>query len=87
MHEAGTGEIGDMVRERKMRIKINTEIENWPIRDESSGRRDIFYMCVKGSEISSFEHVGLAYMYTLSSPAKMTYPNFTYRKSTLQSIS
>jgi len=41
VHEAGAGEVGDVVSEREMRIKINTKIANRGIRSESSGRRVI----------------------------------------------
>ena len=45
MHEAGAGEIGDVVGEREMRIKSNTMIADRGIRCESSGRRVIGQVC------------------------------------------
>ena len=41
VHEAGAGEVGDVVGERDMRIKSNSKIPNRGIRGESSGRRVI----------------------------------------------
>ena len=41
MHEAGEGEVGDVVGEREMRIKSNTKIADRGIRGERSGRRVI----------------------------------------------
>ena len=41
VHEAGAGEVGDVIGEREMRIKSNTKIADWGIRGESSGRRVI----------------------------------------------
>ena len=41
MHEAGAGEIGDVVGEREMGVKSNTKISDRGIRSESSGRRVI----------------------------------------------
>ena len=38
MHEAGAGEVGDVVGKREMRIKSNTKISDWVIRGESSGK-------------------------------------------------
>ena len=38
VHEAGAGEVGDVVGEREMRIKSNTKIAERRIRGESSGR-------------------------------------------------
>jgi len=38
VHEAGAGEVGDVVGEREMRIKSNTKIADRDIRGESSGR-------------------------------------------------
>ena len=40
VHEAGAGEVGDVVGEREM-IKSNTKIADRGIRSESSGRRVI----------------------------------------------
>ena len=45
VHEAGAGEVGDVVGEREMRIKstctCNTKIADRGIRGDSSGRRVI----------------------------------------------
>ena len=38
MHEAGAGEVGDVVGEREMRIESNTKITDKGIRGERSGR-------------------------------------------------
>ena len=38
VHEAGAGEVGDVVGEREMRIKSNTKITDRGIRGERSGR-------------------------------------------------
>ena len=38
VHEAGGGEVGDVVGEREMRIKSNTKIADRGNRGESSGR-------------------------------------------------
>jgi len=38
VHEAGAGELRDVVGEREMRIKSNTKIADRGIRGESSGR-------------------------------------------------
>ena len=38
VHEAGAGEVGDVVGKREMRIKTNTKIADRGIRGESSGR-------------------------------------------------
>ena len=37
VHEAGAGEVGDVVGEREMRIKSNTRIADRDISGESSG--------------------------------------------------
>ena len=41
VHEAGTGEVGDVFGEREMRIKSNAKIGNRGIRGECSGGRVI----------------------------------------------
>jgi len=41
VHEAGAGEVGDVVGERVIGTKSNTKIANRGIRGESSGRRVI----------------------------------------------
>ena len=41
MHEAGAGEVGEVVGEREMRIKSNTKIADRGIIGESSRRRVI----------------------------------------------
>ena len=41
VHEAGAGEVGDVVGEREMRIESNTKITDRGIRSERSGRRVI----------------------------------------------
>jgi len=38
VHEAGAGEVEDVVGKREMRIKSNTKIADRGIRGESSGR-------------------------------------------------
>ena len=38
VHEAGAGEVGDVVGEREMRIESNTKIIDRGIRGERSGR-------------------------------------------------
>ena len=38
VHEAGAGEVGDVVGEREMRIESNTKITDRGIRGERSGR-------------------------------------------------
>ena len=38
VHEAGAGEVGDVVGERVMRIRCNTKIADRGVRGESSGR-------------------------------------------------
>ena len=41
VHEAGAGEVGDVVGERELRIESNTKITDRGIRGECSGRRVI----------------------------------------------
>ena len=41
VHEAGVGEVSDVVEEREVRIKSNTKIADRGISCESSGRRVI----------------------------------------------
>jgi len=41
VHEAGAGDVGDVVGERETRIKSNTKIADRDIRGESIGRKAI----------------------------------------------
>ena len=50
MHTAGAGEVGDMVREREIKIKSNFWIENRDIRGECRGRR-VSVWCIEESGI------------------------------------
>ena len=47
--KAGARQVGDMVREREMRIKSNTKISKRGIRDESRGEEELLDRCVERS--------------------------------------
>ena len=51
VHEAGAGEVGDVVGEREMRIKNNTKIADRGIRGESIVEDKLSERCIEGSGI------------------------------------